>query len=63
MIDRDLYCTNQLVEEFLESLKVKFKKDYPSTKIYISTASQDNYWFKKLYSFYNNTELMEELSC
>ena len=59
MIDRDLYCTNQLVEEFLESLKVKLKKDNPSIKVYISTANPYNSWLQKLYNIYNNTELME----
>lgn len=60
MIDKDIYFTNPYVEELLKQFKAKVKKDYCPIKIYISTASQDNYLFKKLYSFYNNTELMEE---
>lgn len=60
MIDLDIYCTNQAVEEFLQSLKLKLNRDYPSTKIYISTVNPHNYWLKNLYNFYNNTRLMEE---
>lgn len=59
MIDLDVYYPNEAVEEFLESLKVKLKKDHPSIKVYISTASPYNNWLQKLYNFYNNTELME----
>jgi len=59
MIDLDIYRPNQVVEEFLQSLKVKLNKDYPTTKVYISTASPYNNWLQKLYTFYNNTELME----
>jgi hypothetical protein len=59
MIDRDIYYPNKAVEEFLESLKVKLKKDNPSIKVYISTSNQYNSWLQKLYNIYNNTELME----
>ena len=57
MIDLDIYRPNQFVEEFLKSLKVRLKKDYSHIKVYVSTASHDNYWLKKLY---NDTELMED---
>lgn len=59
MIDRDIYYPNEIVEEFLESLKVKLKKDNHSIKVYISTANPYNSWLQKLYNIYNNTELME----
>jgi hypothetical protein len=59
MFDRDIYYTNQNVEEFLESLKLKLRKDYSPIKVYISTASPYNSWLQKLYNIYNNTELME----
>lgn len=60
MIDQDIYFINPRVEELLKVIKAKFKKDYPSTKIYISTANQNSSWLQKLYNIYNNTELMEE---
>ena len=59
MIDLDIYRPNQVVEEFLQSLKVRLNKDYHTTKIYISTANPYTSWLEKLYNFYNNTELME----
>lgn len=59
MIDLDIYRPNREVEGFLEYLKVKLKKDYPSIKVYISTLNPYNSWLQKLYSIYNNTELME----
>jgi hypothetical protein len=60
MVDRDIYYPNKTVEEILESLNVKLKKDNPSIKVYISTANPYNSWLQKLYNIYNNTELMEE---
>lgn len=60
MIDLDIYYPNQTVEDFLDSLKPKFIKDFSPIKVYISTASPYNHWLQKLYTFYNNTELMEE---
>jgi hypothetical protein len=59
MIDRDIYYPNEIVEEFLELLKVKLKKNNPSIKVYISTTNPYNSWLQKLYNIYNNTELME----
>lgn len=59
MIDLDIYRPNKEVEEFLQSLKVRFKKDYSPIKVYISTANTSTPWLEKLYNFYNNTELME----
>lgn len=59
MIDLDVYAPNPVVEKFLQSLKVRLNKDYPTTTVYISTASQDNYWLRELYNKFNNTELME----
>lgn len=59
MFDRDIYYTNQNIEDFLESLHVKRSKDYSPIKVYISTASPHNHWLQKLYNFYNNTDLME----
>ena len=60
MIDLDIYHTNQVVEEFLRLLKVRLNKDYPTTKVYISSANPYNHWSQKLYNFYNNIELMED---
>lgn len=60
MIYLDIYYLNPYVENFLKSLKVKLKKDYPTAQVYISTANPYNGWLQKLYNFYNNTELMEE---
>ncbi len=57
MVDFDIYYTNPKVEMFLESLKIRFNKDYPTTKVYISTVGMGDHWLRKLY---NNTELMEE---
>lgn len=57
MIDLDIYLYSPVVEEILH--KVNVNKHYPPVKIYISTASQGNYWLQKLYTFYNNTNLME----
>ena len=54
MIDIDVYCTNPIVEEFLQSLKVGLNKDYPATNVYISTASPYKHWL------FNSTKLMEE---
>lgn len=59
MFDRDIYYTNQNVEDFLESFRVKLGKDYSPIKVYISTVSPHNSWLQKQYVFYNNTELME----
>lgn len=59
MIDLDIYRPNQVVEEFLQSLKVRLNKDYSPIKVYISTASPYKHWLEKLYNFYNSTELME----
>ena len=59
MIDYDIYCPNADVERLLESFNLNIKKEYPSIKYYISTASSYNDWLEKLYSFYNNTNLME----
>lgn len=56
MIDLDIYRPNQYVEEFLESLRVRLKKDYAPIKVYISTASHDNHWIQNLYTFYNEKE-------
>jgi hypothetical protein len=60
MIDRDIYYQNKTVEEFIESLKTKFKKSCSHTKIYISTTNPYDDWLKKIYSSYNNTKLTEE---
>jgi hypothetical protein len=60
MIDLDIYCPNIAVEKFLEQLKVRLKKDCPTTTVYISTANPYNSWLQKLYKFYYNTESMEE---
>lgn len=46
MIDLDIYYTNKAVEEFLETLKVKFNKTYHTTKVYISTANPYDHWLK-----------------
>ena len=56
MIDRDIYFTNQVVEEFLHALKTKMVKDCPSTKTYISTASLCYHWLYKQYIIDNNKE-------
>ena len=59
MIDFDIYIPNPAVEKFLEQFKARLKKNCPTTKVYISTASHNDYWLQKLYSIYNNTKLME----
>lgn len=59
MIDLDIYYPNQVIEDFLESLKVRLKKYHPSIKVYISTVSSYDNWSQKLYIFYNNTKLTE----
>lgn len=46
MIDLDIYYPNKAVEEFLEKLKVKFNKTYPTVKVYISTANPYDHWLK-----------------
>lgn len=57
MMDVDVYWPNEVVEEFLQSLKIKLRKNYEPIKVYISTAShRDSFYYK----FFNNTELMEE---
>ena len=56
MIDLDICYPNSHVEKFLETLKLKLKKDHPNIKVYISTASPYDHWLKTFY----NTELMEE---
>ena len=57
MIDLDLYYPNERVEKFLDSLKVKLKKDYPTIKVYISSAGLNNHWLRKIYNFYNKEEV------
>ena len=49
MVDFDIYCPDQRVEKFLSELKLKLNKDYPKTKVYISTANQNNHWLYDLY--------------
>lgn len=56
MIDIDMYNGKPAVEEFLESFKLKLRKDYPPIKVYISTANPYNSWSQKLYNFYNKKE-------
>ena len=57
MIDIDIYHDNHVVEEFLQSLKLKINRDCHNTiKVYISTANPYNHWLQKLYSFYNEKE-------
>jgi hypothetical protein len=48
MIDRDMYYPNEFVEEFLESLKSKLKKDHSPIIVYISTSNPYDHWLKKL---------------
>ena len=57
MIDLDLYYSNERVEKFLDLLKVKRNKDYPSIKVYISSANTDLHWLQKIYDFYNKEEV------
>lgn len=56
MIDLDIYNKNQVVEEFLKSLKVKLLTGYPTTKVYISTANPYNHWSQKLYNIRDKKE-------
>lgn len=56
MIDVDICHNEPVIEEFLKSLKVKFRKDYSPIKIYISTANPYNHWSQKLYNFYDKKE-------
>lgn len=58
MIDRDIYFTNQVVEEFLHVLKTELGKEYSPIKVYISTSNPYNHWLQKSYIIYNNTNLM-----
>ena len=60
MVDLDLYCPSERVEKLLEQLKIKLNKDYPRTKIYISSASLDSHWLQKIYNFYNKEEVVNE---
>lgn len=57
MVDLDLYCPNERVEKFLESLKIKPNKNYHSIKVYISSANPDSHWLQKIYNFYNKEEV------
>lgn len=61
MIDLDIYLYSPVAEEILQSFKANVNKHYHPIKIYISTASHGDDWLQKLYIFYNNTNLMEEL--
>jgi hypothetical protein len=56
MIDLDIYHTNETVENFLQSLKLNLNKDYPTTKVYISTANPNNNWLQKQYIIYNEVD-------
>ena len=60
MIDLDLYYPNERVEKFLEQLKIKLNKNYPTTKVYISSARPNSHWLQKIYNFYNNEEVKNE---
>lgn len=46
IIDLDIYQPNKIVEDFIQSLKAKFGKDSPTTKIYISTVNPCGDWLK-----------------
>lgn len=56
MVDRDIYYVDPAVEEFLQLTAARLRKDYPTTKVYISTANPYNHWLEKLYNFYNKKE-------
>lgn len=56
MIDFDLYRANRMGEEFLQLLKVKFNKAYPTIRVYISTANPYNNWSQKLCNIYSKKE-------
>ena len=53
----DKYYVNPIAEELLQSLKVRLNEEYPTTKVYISTASQDVNWLWELYK--KNKEVQE----
>jgi hypothetical protein len=56
MIDFDIYVPSPRVENFLQLLRIKLNKDYPTTNVYISSAGYNDNWIRKVS---NNTELME----
>ena len=56
MIDFDVYCPSPRVENLLQSLRIRLNKDFPTTKVYISTANPYNNWLEKLYNFYYKKE-------
>ena len=60
MTDWDLYYPNARTEKFLDSLKLMSNKDYPTIKIYVSSASLNDNWLHKIYNFYNNEEVSYE---
>lgn len=60
MIDFDIYVPSPRVENLLQSLKIRLGKDYPTTKVWISTANPYNPWLEKLYNFYNKKEEQDE---
>ena len=53
----DQYYVNPIADELLQSLKVRLNEEYPTTKVYISTASQDINWLWELYK--KNKEVQE----
>ena len=57
MMDWDLYYPNEYVEKFLDSLKVKLKKEYPAIRVYISSVGMNDHWLQKIYNFYNKEEV------
>ena len=46
MIDLDIYCPSTKVEMFMQQLKAQLNRDYPTTKVYISTVNPYNHWLK-----------------
>ena len=60
MIDFDIYVPSQRVENLMQSLRMRIGKDYHTTKVYISTASHNDNWIRKMF---NNTKLTEEEKC
>ena len=53
MIDFDIYCPNPKVEMFMEQLKLRLDKDYPTTKVYITSSNPYSNWLYKQYIIYN----------
>lgn len=57
MIDLDIYCPNERTERLLQLLKTQLNKNYPTTKVYMSSVGMNDHWLQQIYNFYNKEEV------